>query len=213
MKLTKRLVSLATAMALSCTFAASAATLGIDGDIAEVNGAYNVNLTADGVAETAQYTILVYKISDEGIADEIATATIPAPSNTNITYINQDAFSTIKLTDSEAYTIAFALGANVNGDGTYKVLVGGTDVATAAVGYFEIGEDAPTLKYGDVDGDGSITTEDAIIILKVAGGAAADYEPVSLGDVDDDGDTTTEDAILVLKVAGGDESIVLGPKN
>lgn len=212
MKLTKKIVSLASVLALSCTFAVSAAEVTM-GDIAEADGAYSVGLTATGVAETDQYTVLVYKVSDEGIMDEIASAELPVPSNTNITYINQDAFSTIKLSGSDAYSIAFALGANVNGEGTYKVLVGGTGVAIAAEGYFEVGGESDDIIYGDVDGDGEITTEDALIILQVAGGATVEGYQLVVGDVDCDSDTTTEDALLVLKVAGGDTTVVLGPNN
>ncbi len=208
MKLTKKIVSLASALALSCTFAVSAAEVAITGDIVEVDGAYSVNLTTTA-AETDQYTVLVYKVSEEGIMDEIASATLPAPSSSNITYINQDTFATLKAGD--AYTIAFALGANVEGDGTYKVMVGGTGVATAAVGYFEIGEDAPAIIYGDVTGDGEITTDDALEILKVALGSAMGFE-LAAGDVDANGEITTDDALNTLKVALGDSTIVLGPK-
>lgn len=210
MKLTKKIVSLAAVLALSCTFAVSAApTVAINGDIADpVDGTYSVNLTTTDVAETDQYTVLVYKVSEEGIMDEIASATLPAPSSSNITYINQDTFATLKAGD--AYTIAFALGANVEGDGTYKVMVGGTGVATAAVGYFEIGEDAPAIKYGDVTGDGDITTDDALLILQVALGAERTFD-LAVGDVVVDGDITTEDALNTLKVALGDSTVVLGP--
>jgi hypothetical protein len=69
--------------------------------------------------------------------------------------------------------------------------------------------DAPEYVYGDVDGDGEITTDDALKILTVALGSTPDYEFV-IGDVDCDGETTTEDALMTLKVALGD-SIILGP--
>lgn len=175
MKLTKKIVSLAAVLALSCTFAVSAEntakTVAINGDIAEASGSYSVNLTTTA-AETDQYTVLVYRVGDNGIMDTVATATLPAPSNSNITYINQDAFSTIKMTDSEAYTIAFALGA-VKTDGVYKVMVGGTGIATAAVGYFEVGAAAPTYTLGDCDGYEGITIGDAEAIINHLIGAAA----------------------------------------
>lgn len=215
MKLTKKIVSLAAVLALSCTFAVSAAELTM-GNIAEADGAYSVGITATGVAETDQYTVLVYKISDEGIADEIASATIPAPSNANITYINQDAFATIKADD--AYTIAFALGANVKGDGTYKVMVGGTGVATAAVGYFEIGEDAPTYKIGDANGDGVISITDAAHIANyLLGAAAIDGKYVAevtsvtgglvVGDANSDGAISITDAAHVANYLLGAAAI------
>lgn len=205
MKLTKKIVSLASVLALSCTFAVSAAEVAINGDIAEADGAYSVNLTTTA-AETDQYTVLVYKISDEGIADEIATATIPAPSSSNITYINQDAFSTIKADD--AYTIAFALGANVAGDGTYKVMVGGTGIATAAVGYFEVGEDAPAYKLGDANADGIVNISDATAIVEaiLAGspltyGGADVNEDGTIGNISDA--TAIVEYILAGKVVDG----------
>ena len=197
MKLTKKIVSLAAVLALSCTFAVSAAEVAINGDIVEADGAYSVNLTTDA-AETDQYTVLVYKISDEGIADEIATATIPAPSNENITYINQDTFSTIKLSGSDAYSIAFALGANVKGDGTYKVMVGGTGIATAAVGYFEVGAGSDDVLYGDVDGSGEVDAIDAAWILTKAADSSTVLDNEAAADVDASGEIDAIDAAWIL---------------
>ena len=167
MKLTKKIVSLAAVLALSCTFAVSAVTLDTSSelDIAldSETGVYTVDVPASGVAETDQYTVLVYKIGDNSI-DTAETDTFAAPSSSTITYIDQDSFSTISADD--AYTIAFSLGA-VDGDGTYTVIVGGTGVATAAVGYFEIGgTDEPEYTLGDVDGNGVINATDAGWVLK-----------------------------------------------
>lgn len=209
MKLTKKIVSLAAVLALSCTFAVSAApTVAINGDIAApVDGTYSVNLTTTDVVETNQYTVLVYRVGDNGIMDTVATATLPAPSNTNITYINQDAFSTIKMTGSEAYTIAFALGA-VKTDGVYKVMVGGTGVATAAVGYFEVGAAAPAYKLGDANADGIVNISDATAIVEaiLAGspltyGGADVNEDGTIGNISDA--TAIVEYILAGKVVDG----------
>ena len=196
MKLTKKIVSLAAVLALSCTFAVSAVTLDTSSelDIAldSETGVYTVDVPASGVAETDQYTVLVYKIGDNSI-DTAETDTFAAPSSSTITYIDQDSFSAISADD--AYTIAFSLGA-VDGDGTYTVIVGGTGVATAAVGYFEIGEDAPQYTLADCDGFEGITIGDAEAIINYLIGAgtlegnnllAADcdgFEGITIGDAE-----------------------------
>ena len=147
MKLTKKIVYLVSVLALSCTFAVSAAEVSIT-EITEADGTYSVALSTTDVASTDQYTVLVYRTGENGILSDDGTlvegATTVAASSSNITYINQDDFST--LTDS---TIEFELGP-VSSDGVYAVSVGGTDVSTAAVSYFEIGEaaaDEPTVTY------------------------------------------------------------------
>lgn len=217
MKLTKKIVSLAAVLALSCTFAVSAATFNSTTAAVEAKtDGYSVTVPVTAAEANDQYTILVYRIGDNGVFDLVTGAAInaesgavqAAPSNSTITYINQDSFGTI--TPDVAYTLAFALGANVNSNGQYKVLVGGTGVTTAAVGYFEVGAAAPTYKYGDVIADGEITIDDALEILKVALGGDMTFEK-AVGDVIADGEITIDDALNTLKVALGDDSIVLGP--
>lgn len=209
MKLTKKIVSLAAVLALSCTFAVSAApTVAINGDIAApVDGTYSVNLTTTDVVETNQYTVLVYRVGDNGIMDTVATATLPAPSNTNITYINQDAFSTIKLSGSDAYSIAFALGA-VKTDGVYKVMVGGTGVATAAVGYFEVGAAAPAGIMGDINGDKEVTPADAADAISIYFGAKTiDEATKAIADVNKDGEITPADAADIISAYFGAKTL------
>ena len=140
-------------------------------------------------------------------------ASLAALANTDIVYIDQ-------LTVAEDGTVTFTLDAsnavaNEAGEKYVDIYCGYTnmDVAAGPLTKADVlinPVDAPDYMYGDVDGDAVITTEDSLIILKVALGSAADYEEV-IGDVDCDGVTTTEDALLTLKVALGDSSIVLGP--
>lgn len=67
---------------------------------------------------------------------------------------------------------------------------------------------AATARCGDVNGDGRITVQDAILALRIAGGfikptpamfAAADVAPLD----NPDGKITIEDAVVILKVAIG----------
>ena len=139
-------------------------------------------------------------------------ASLAALANTDIVYIDQ-------LTVAEDGTVAFTLDAsnavaNEAGEKYVDIYCGYTnmDVAAGPLTYADLlinPVDAPEYVYGDVDGDGEITTDDALKILTVALGSTPDYEFV-IGDVDCDGETTTEDALMTLKVALGD-SIILGP--
>lgn len=180
MKLTKRVMSLATAMAVTCAFAVSAAPA-IGNPTTELNAEtskYEATFTAADMAADAQITILVYKLDADGTTGEPVMTTVPASSN--ITYINQDVITEFAADD--AYTIAFALGA-INGDGTYKVLVGGTGVGVAGVGTFEVGEDAPEYTLGDANNDGTIDIFDATFIVSYLNGAAT-LEIEAAADVD-----------------------------
>ena len=60
------------------------------------------------------------------------------------------------------------------------------------------------LKKGDVNKDGEITVEDALLILKhVVGLSTLDEETKGLADTDGNGQITTNDALQVLKYAVG----------
>lgn len=63
--------------------------------------------------------------------------------------------------------------------------------------------ETPSVVYGELDGNGTITLNDAIITLKIAGQAivATDEQKVA-ADVDGNGSVTLNDAILILKKAG-----------
>lgn len=215
MKTFKKVVSLVSALAVTCAFAASAAPAITMGDITEASteGAYTAAFTTSDVATDAQVTVLVYKLT-ESTGELTAVESAVLPLQTNITYVNQGAIndtSYVTMTADDAYTIAFALGA-VDGDGTYKVLVGGTGVATAASGTFVVGEAAPTYVLGDADGDGEITVTDASYIARfLLGAVAIDEKYVSdvdltaptgelcRADADGDGALTVTDSSYVAR--------------
>lgn len=66
------------------------------------------------------------------------------------------------------------------------------------------------IVYGDVDGDGAITIDDVIMILKKLGGASLDGFNEAAADVDVDGAITIDDVIRILKKLGGAD-VPLGP--
>ena len=64
--------------------------------------------------------------------------------------------------------------------------------------------------YGDVDGDGNVTIDDVVVILKKLGGASiADFNETA-ADVDVDGSVTIDDVVRILKKLGGAD-VPLGP--
>lgn len=65
------------------------------------------------------------------------------------------------------------------------------------------GEEVPPISPGDVNGDGSVTLDDAILALKVAMNVDIGGETFipEAADVISDGETTLDDAIAVLKLA------------
>ena len=72
---------------------------------------------------------------------------------------------------------------------------------------------AAVTRRGDLDGDGRITVNDAIGVLKiVAGWDVKDKFNCDVADVDCDGKIAIGDAILILKYVAGWKDIVLGRK-
>ena len=71
-----------------------------------------------------------------------------------------------------------------------------------------------TLVYGDLDGDGSLTSNDSLLTLRYSTGLAADLreEQIAQADVDGDGDITSADALSILRASTGaaDESSKAG---
>lgn len=62
----------------------------------------------------------------------------------------------------------------------------------------------PEKSYGDLDGDGYITTADALTILRSSVGLESfDDEAVAISDIDDDGIVTSTDALAVLRYSVG----------
>ena len=78
--------------------------------------------------------------------------------------------------------------------------------------------DEPKTKgiYGDLDGDGDITANDALMILRASvERETLTPEQTALADVDGDGDITANDALAVLRysVGMGDDNLVGKPVN
>lgn len=70
----------------------------------------------------------------------------------------------------------------------------------------EPGPQVPDRDYGDVDGDGSITASDALMILRYSAGMGEpDSDFLLIADVDGDGQLTAGDALAVLRCSAGME--------
>ena len=82
------------------------------------------------------------------------------------------------------------------------VLVGCLCVSSSA-------EDSVIL--GDIDGDGTVSTGDARMVLRMASGIEA--EDLTLADVDGDGYVTVEDAIKTLYEATNIGGVIIPDKN
>ena len=68
-----------------------------------------------------------------------------------------------------------------------------------------------TVLLGDIDGDGTVSTEDARTVLRMASGIEA--ENLELADLDGDGYVTVEDAIKTLYEATNIGGVVIPDKN
>lgn len=63
-------------------------------------------------------------------------------------------------------------------------------------------EDAPAVKYGDLDGDKKVSTSDALLALQIAvGKVVPTSEQKITGNVDGSGDIASSDALLILQKA------------
>lgn len=126
--LTKKALMLALAIAVVCSFAVFAASdiTGTSASLGEDNASVTVDYTAPDSA--AQVTILVFKTANSGDAADTVNAepVINSDGTTNIVYIDQKANK-----DSLNFSLR-----STDGDGTYKVLIGGTGVAEAATAEF-----------------------------------------------------------------------------
>lgn len=122
--MTKKVVALSATFAMAASFAVSAAT--ITNPAATVKSADDIEVTYtmnDG-ADDAQATILVYE----------GTAPFSDGTGANVGYINQDA-----ATGSFKFAMRDSLKP-ATGTKTFNVLIGGTDVASAATTTFTLGE-------------------------------------------------------------------------
>ena len=161
--LTKKALSLAMAIAMagSCMAFASDVTIG---DVVD-EGTTTVNIPYT-TTETDQLTVIVYEVADKN--DDAA------PAIDTIGYINQFDAPAMEADATEAAgTVTFTMKDDfvdavnsVLAEGTYKIIMGGTGVGEAAVAYLVVGEEEVTIIYGDVTGEGQITTTDVGLILR-----------------------------------------------
>ena len=129
--MTKKVVALSATFALAASFAASAAT--IENVVATAESADNITVTYqyNGGAADGQATILVYE----------GETPFAGGTGDNVGYINQDT-ATGSFTFAMRDTLVPQTGSK-----EFKVLVGGTDVATAGTATFALGTAAPTTTY------------------------------------------------------------------
>jgi len=127
-------------------------------------------------------------------------------------YINGDGSTTVFtfITNAVSFTIdngkyLTLLINNDLGSTDYDVRVGGSwSYCSAPQGSY--GDD---YKYGDVNGDGSITAHDASLVLKAVVGLIAIGDPnyphltLEIADVTNDGNVTAYDAVLILQRSVG----------
>ncbi len=109
------------------------------------------------------------------------------------------------------YTIAAVTTADA---GSYKVVVTNTKdsltpaTATSAVCVVTV-EEAVTIMYGDVTGDGKVNRSDLLRLAKNFGGATVEINQAN-SDVTDDGRVNRNDLLSLAKYFGG-ASVTLGP--
>lgn len=154
-----------------------------------ISGDYYANavkfeVKAEKLAENQQYLLLVLKGNADGSAPGVPTAD-------NIAYIDQMA-ATETLVDFTAYPKELTKG-------TYYVYLvgGGTAFAQSQVASFEYDK-----KYtlGDVNDDGAIDSEDALMALQIFTKIITPTETQRLAaDVNRDTTIDSEDALLILR--------------
>jgi hypothetical protein len=149
--------------------------------------------TVPAATDSTQMTVLVIP---EGAENNV--------QDSDILYINQDA-------KGGAVNGTAALKAVDGGlaDGTYLVKVGYYDadnVFRIAEDTFTVGNDTPTPAYtlGDVNADGEIDSQDALLILEYEVGAKDLTDTQKLAaDTNKDSDYDSQDALLILEYEVG----------
>lgn len=175
--------------------------------ITEVSGkdAAN-NAFAVSQTELTAYTPLSTTLTVTGKTDKakMNTTILIEAENTTV-YLNQTV-------SDENGNFSFSFPVALQGGYVYTVKVNTEDNDTASKLYFKTESTAP-VHYGDVDGDGSLTTNDASSIYKYLGNAKRISATVKsnivagLGDVDGDTSLTTNDASAIYKYLGSAKRI------
>lgn len=169
-------------------------------------GAYNVKaesgytLTPDGTAESGFYAdASAFTLScPAGTSGEQTLVLLLAddssvPTADNLQYIDQQA--------GEG-SISFTLKPKELTAGTsYSVYLSTTSKAVTKVASFQYGE-KPAYTLGDVNGDGKINADDAVLVLRYAVELTEFNETQKLAaDVSKDGRINADDAVLILRFA------------
>lgn len=170
-------------------------------------GAYNVKaesgytLTPDGTAESGFYAdASAFTLScPAGASGEQTLVLLLAgdsrvPTADNLQYIDQQA--------SDGSSISFTLKPKELTAGTsYSVYLSTTSKAVTKVASFQYGE-KPAYTLGDVNGDGRINADDAVLVLRYAVELTEFNETQKLAaDVSKDGRINADDAVLILRFA------------
>jgi len=170
------------------------------------NGAYNVKaesgytLTPDGTADGGFYAnASAFTLScPAGTSGEQTLVLLLAGENSvptadNLQYIDQQA--------SDG-SISFTLKPKELTAGTsYSVYLSTTSKTVVKVASFQYGE-KPAYTLGDVNGDGKINADDAVLVLRYAVELTEFNETQKLAaDVSKDGRINADDAVLILRFA------------
>ena len=170
-------------------------------------GAYNVKaesgytLTPDGTADGSFYAnASAFTLScPAGTSGEQTLVLLLAgdsrvPTAENLQYIDQQA--------SDGSSISFTLKPKELTAGTsYSVYLSTTSKAVTKVASFQYGE-KPAYTLGDVNGDGKINADDAVLVLRYAVELTEFNETQKLAaDVSKDGRINADDAVLILRFA------------
>jgi hypothetical protein len=153
----------------------------------------SVSVTGYAAVEGAtQYTVMVFEDSFTGTEVE------------KIFYINQGA-------DPAALLAGMLVKGGELAEGDYTVRIGNDKGTTVDVDLKVVKEEEGvtiTLNYGDVNGDGNVTSADASLILQKAATIIEGFTdqearaiPETVADVNGDGNVTGADASLILQKA------------
>lgn len=148
-----------------------------DDTISEINKTVDVKFSSKGFTNGDDLTVLVFKVTDE----------LKTPHDSNIVYVGQPEYI------DGMQLISFELPEDAKG--TYEIRVGGTGVTAYSAGQFTASE----VLVGDVDNNGVINKDDAIIILKVFFGEII-IDDKSSCDLVKDGNINVKDAVRLLQL-------------
>ncbi len=180
------------------------------GDVKELNIWFEVpaeyQLAGNGNSDKLQVTLSNVKI-----------AAIPGAENPPAPVVDKTALNTAitaaeAITDLSGYTaesakaftdaLAAAKAVANKADATQTEVDNAKKALTDAQTGLTEKEPAPIVNYGDVNGNGSVTAEDALLALQIATNKVTPSDAQkAAADVDGNGDVTANDALLILQFA------------